>query len=73
MSGTIIKAGAQVKYSIIDSDSVISENAKVGEEIKDAKGIAVVGSGLIIAPNSTISSDAMINNESIDGITIIQK
>lgn len=73
MSGSVIKAGARVEYAIIDSDSVISEKATVGEAKEHAKGIAVVGSGLIVAPKAKIASDAMINNDSIDGITIIQK
>ena len=73
MSGSVIKAGARVEYAIIDSDSVISEKATVGEAKEHAKGIAVVGSGLIVAPKAKIASDAMINNDSIDGVTIIQK
>ena len=73
MSGSVIKAGAHVEYAIIDSDSVISEKATVGEAKEHAKGIAVVGSGLIVAPKAKIASDAMINNDSIDGVTIIQK
>lgn len=73
MSGTVIKAGARVEYAIIDSNSEISEKANVGEPKEHAKGIAVVGSGLIVASNAKIASDAMINNDSIDGVTIIQK
>ena len=73
MSGTVIKAGAVVNYSIIDSESVISENAVVGEEMSSAKGIAVVGSGLCVEPNVVIASDAMINNDSVDGVSVILK
>ena len=73
MSGTIVKSNASVCYSIIDGNSVISENAKVGEERDIAKGIAVIGSDLVIAPNVVISSEAMINNDSVDGKSIMQK
>ena len=73
MSGTIVKSNASVCYSIIDGNSVISENAKVGEERDLAKGIAVIGSDLVIAPNVVISSEAMINNDSVDGKSIMQK
>ncbi len=73
MSGTVIKAGANVNYSIIDSDSVISENAKVGEERELAKGIAVIGSGLCVEKGVAIASDAMINDNSVDGVSAIEK
>ncbi|MBP3495454.1 MAG: glucose-1-phosphate adenylyltransferase [Clostridia bacterium] len=73
MSGTVIKAGANVNYSIIDSDSVISENAKVGEERELAKGIAVIGSGLCVEKGVAIASDAMINDDSVDGVSAIEK
>ena len=73
MSGTVIKAGAVVNYSIIDGDSIISENAVVGEDKASAKGIAVVGSGLCVEPNVIIASDAMINNDSVDGVSVILK
>ena len=73
MSNTVIKSGAVVKYSIIDSDCVISENVIVGEEKETAKGIAVIGSSLCIEPGVRIASDAMINNDSVDGVSVIQK
>ena len=73
MSGTVIKAGATVNYSIIDSESVISENAVVGEDKASAKGIAVIGTGLCVEPNVVISSDAMINNDSVDGVSVIER
>ena len=73
MSGTVIKAGAKVVYSIIDGDSIISENAIVGEEKEVAKGIAVVGSGLCVEKGIVIASDAMINNDSTDGVSVVNK
>ena len=73
MSGTVIKAGAKVTYSIIDGNSIISENATVGEDKAIAKGIAVVGSGLCVEPNTVIDSEAMINSADFDGVTSIEK
>ena len=73
MSGTVIKSGAVVNYAIIDGDSIISENAVVGEDKESAKGIAVIGTGLCVEANIVIASDAMINNDSVDGVSVIQK
>ena len=72
MSGTIIKAGAKVLYSIIDSNTVISNNAVVGEERKCANGITVIGSELMVKKGATIPSGAMVNNDSTDGIALIE-
>ena len=71
MSGTVIKTGATVNYSIIDSNSVISENAVVGEPKESAKGIAVIGSELCVGSGVKILSGAMVNNDSMDGISVI--
>ena len=71
MSGTIIKSGAIVNYSIIDSNSIISENAQIGEPKENANGIAVIGSDLCVGKNVKISAGAMVNNDSIDGVTVI--
>ena len=73
MSGTVIKAGATVNYSIIDSNSIVSENAIVGEPKETAKGIAVIGSDLRVEKGVKIPSGAMINNDSIDGVTVISE
>lgn len=73
MSGTVIKSGATVNYSIIDGYSIISENAIVGEDKESAKGIAVVGGGLCVEAGMVIASDAMISNDSVDGVTVIDK
>lgn len=73
MSNTVIKSGAVVKYAIVDSESIISENAIVGEDKSTAKGIAVIGTGLCIEQGVVIESDAMINNDSVDGVSIILK
>ena len=73
MSGTTIKSGAVVEYSIIDGNSVISENARVGEPKSEAKGIAVVGSGLCVGSGVIISSEAMINSDAFDGVTNIEE
>jgi len=71
MSGTVIKAGASVYYSIIDSNSIIGENTVVGEQKDTAKGISVVGSELCIDGGVVIPSGAIINNDTTDGVTII--
>ena len=71
MSGTVVKAGATVNYSIVDSNSIISEDAVVGEPKETAKGIAVIGSELCVGVGVTISSGAMVNNDSTDGVSVI--
>ena len=71
MSGTVIKSGAVVNYSIIDSNSVVSENAVIGDLKENASGIAVIGSDLCVEKGVTIPAGAMINNDSLDGVSAI--
>ena len=60
MTDVTVKAGARVEYSIIDSDTVICENASVGKERASARGLAVVGEGLVVEAGSVIPDGEMI-------------
>lgn len=64
MTDVTVKAGARVEYSIIDSDTVICENASVGKERASARGLAVVGEGLVVEPGSVIPDGEMIGSAS---------
>lgn len=72
MSDTVIKSGAVVNYSIIDSDTVISCGASVGEDKETAKGITVIGSGLVVGENAKIEAGAMVNGD-YDGVSVANK
>jgi glucose-1-phosphate adenylyltransferase len=72
MSSTVIKSGAKVMYSIIDSNTIISNNAVIGEDKSTAKGITVIGSELMVQENAIIPSGAMVNNDSTNGVAIIE-
>ena len=61
MSGTVIKAGASVNYSIIDECVVVGEKATVGEDIGEAKGIAVLGRGVKVGKGAKVSAGAMVD------------
>ena len=64
MTDVTVKAGARVEYSIIDSDTVICENASVGKERASARGLAVVGEGLVVEPGSVIPDGEMVGSAS---------
>lgn len=64
MTDVTVKAGARVEYSIIDSDSVICENASVGKERASARGLAVVGEGLVVEAGSVIPDGEMVGSAS---------
>ncbi len=70
MSGAVIKANAKVIYSIIDSNTVISSGAVVGEDKSTAKGIAIVGSDLTLAENLVVEAGAMVNSDYGDGVSV---
>ena len=61
MSGVTIGEGATVNYSIIDSDTEIGAGSVIGRTKSTPGNIALVGSGLIIAPGTDIPGGAMVN------------
>ncbi len=64
MTDVTVKAWARVEYSIIDSDTVICENASVGKERASARGLAVVGEGLVVEAGSVIPDGEMVGSAS---------
>lgn len=64
MTDVTVKAGARVEYSIIDSDTVICENVSVGKERASARGLAVVGEGLVVEAGSVIPDGEMVGSAS---------
>ena len=55
-----IKAGARVSYAIIDSDTVIGENADLGDP-RDGGQILVLASGLSVPPDSVIRGGELVD------------
>lgn len=63
MAGTVVKKGAQISYSIIDEAVVVEENATVGEEKKNASGIAVLGRQITVASGAHIAGGQIIDKD----------
>ena len=61
MSNVTIGEGATVNYSIIDSDTEIGAGSVIGRIKSTPENIALVGSGLSIAPGTDIPGGAMVN------------
>ena len=64
----LMPQGALVQYAIIAENTVIEENAKVGErpelmEDMSQWGVAVVGNGVTIGKNAVIPPKAMIESD----------
>ena len=75
MPGSVIKKGACVRYSIVAENSVIEEGATIGqspEEMKNAEGwgIAVIGDGLTVGKNATVTAGKMVTADVKEGETI---
>ena len=65
MSNVTIGEGATVNYSIIDSDAEIGAGAVIGRTRSTPDKIAVVGSGVSVAPGTDIPDGAMVNAQYI--------
>ena len=61
MSNVTIGEGATVNYSIVDSDKEIGGGSVIDRTKSTPENIALVGSGLTIAPGTDIPGGAMVN------------
>jgi glucose-1-phosphate adenylyltransferase len=62
LGGVIVKAGATVRYAILDTNVTVGVNAVVGEDKATAAGIAVIGAGYCVADGATVPAAAMISD-----------
>ena len=72
MPGAVIKKGASVQYAIIAENVVVQEGASVGERPEDVSdlskwGVAVVGAGLTVGKNASVSAGVMIKENLEEG------
>lgn len=68
MGNTVVKASAEVNYSIIDEEVVIGKNAKVGDVIEKASkiegktsGITVLGRGITVSDKGCVPAGEIID------------
>ena len=64
MDDCVIKEGARVVYSILDSKVTVGQNAQVGKSRAEAKGITVIGTSIAVPDGFVIADDKMISNSS---------
>jgi ADP-glucose pyrophosphorylase len=62
MDNVTVKAGAAVRYSILDSRVTIGENATVGAYRLDAAEVTVVGADVQVAAGEKVPAGAMLSD-----------
>lgn len=62
MGGCLIKGGSKIEYSIIDCNTVIGENCRIGEPMESENGLCVVGSGLTIDADTVLYGGQRISS-----------
>ena len=70
MPGARVEENAIVQYAIVAENAVIGKGSVVGArpedmENKDEWGVAVVGSGCVLAPGTTVTPKAMIDADTL--------
>ena len=68
MPGARIEEGARVRYSIVAENAVVGKNAVIGERPENMEnledwGVAVIGPGCQVAPETVIPPKAMIDTD----------
>ena len=71
MPGSRIEEGATVQYAIVAENSVVGANSVVGQrpedmENKEGWGVAVIGPGCTLAPDTVVPPKAMIDAEEVE-------
>ena len=71
MPGARIEEGARVQYAIVAENSVVGANSVVGQRPEDMEnkedwGVAVIGPGCTLAPDSVVPPKAMIDAEEVE-------
>jgi ADP-glucose pyrophosphorylase len=64
MDDCVIGEGACVSYAILDSDVKVGKGCTVGKLREEAKGIAVVGTGITVPDGTVVDDGAMIYDSS---------
>ena len=54
MSGTVIKSGANVTYSIVDENAIIGRNCTVGADKGTAKNVTVISAYTVLADGESV-------------------
>ena len=71
MPGSRIEEGATVQYAIVAENSVVGANSGVGQRPEDMEnkedwGVAVIGPGCTLAPDTVVPPKAMIDAEEVE-------
>lgn len=71
MPGSRIEEGATVQYVIVAENSVVGANSVVGQRPEDMEnkedwGVAVIGPGCTLAPDTVVPPKAMIDAEEVE-------
>ena len=68
MSGTVIKSGARIRYSIIDENVVVDSDVCVVEE--KGKGITVLGRNITVGKGAVVKGGEIIDKNIEAGVKI---
>ncbi len=63
MAGTVVKKGAVVNYAIIDENVIVEEDAKVGTDKSENKGIAVLGRNITIGAGACVEGGKILDKD----------
>lgn len=72
MPGAYVKSGAKVQYAILAEDTVVEEDAVVGERPERCRhlqewGVAVVAAGVTVGPGAIVPPKAMVERDVLVG------
>lgn len=67
--GVRVCEGAEVHYAVMDAETVVGRNAKIGKPISVSAGITLVGAGLSIPENAAVPDNVRFGSEELKKLT----
>lgn len=64
-----ICSDAEVNYAVMDANTVVGENARIGKPIGESSGITLVGSGLNIPAETVVPDNLRLGSEELKELT----
>lgn len=66
----IIREGAEVQYTVMDAETEVGANVRIGKPIAQSEGITLVGGNLNIPANTVIADNVRFGREELQALSV---
>lgn len=66
----IIREGAEIQYTVMDAETEVGTNVRIGKPIAQSEGITLVGGNLKIPANTVIADNVRFGREELQALSV---